>query len=71
MTPEVLVGMLAELEKIRSLTIDLVERQAPHLVPAIDPPPPTPNTPPTICYSALAAPSSGTRRQPATYTICW
>jgi hypothetical protein len=37
MTPEVLVGMLAELEKIRSLTIDLVERQAPHLVPAIDP----------------------------------
>lgn len=37
MTPEVLVGMLAELEKIRSLTIELVERHAPRLVPAIDP----------------------------------
>lgn len=37
MTPESLVGMLAELEKIRTLTIDLVERHAPRLVPAIDP----------------------------------
>ncbi len=34
MTPEVLVGMLAELERIRGLTLDLVERTAPGLLPA-------------------------------------
>src|SRR6185312_11933483 len=34
MTPEVLVGMLAELERIRELTLDLVERNAPRLLPA-------------------------------------
>ncbi|HZD15239.1 MAG TPA: hypothetical protein VE196_08980 [Pseudonocardiaceae bacterium] len=34
MTPEVLVGMLAELERIRELTLDLVERTAPQLLPA-------------------------------------
>ena len=34
--PEVLVGMLAELERIRELTLDLVEREAPRLLP---PPP--------------------------------
>ena len=34
MSPEVLVGMLAELERIRELTLDLVERSAPQLVPA-------------------------------------
>src|SRR5512135_2975304 len=36
MTPEVLMGMLAELERIRELTLDLVERSAPRLLP---PPP--------------------------------
>ena len=34
--PEVLIGMLAELERIRELTLDLVEREAPRLLP---PPP--------------------------------
>jgi hypothetical protein len=34
MTPEVLVAMLAELERIRELTLDLVERSAPQLAPA-------------------------------------
>ena len=34
MNPEVLVGMLAELEGIRELTLDLVERSAPPLLPA-------------------------------------
>ena len=36
MTPEMLVGMLAELERIRELTLDLIERDAPRLLP---PPP--------------------------------
>jgi hypothetical protein len=34
MSAEVLVGMLAELERIRELTLDLVERTAPQLLPA-------------------------------------
>lgn len=34
MNPEALIGMLAELERIRDLTLDLVERQAPGLNPA-------------------------------------
>lgn len=34
MNPEALIGMLAELERIRELTLDLVERQAPGLNPA-------------------------------------
>ncbi|MDV3126180.1 hypothetical protein M1247_14755 [Mycobacterium sp. 21AC1] len=34
MRPEVLMGMLAELERIRGLTLDLVERGAPRLLPA-------------------------------------
>jgi hypothetical protein len=34
MTPEVLVNMLAELERIRELTLGLVEQQAPQLLPA-------------------------------------
>lgn len=34
MTPEVLMGMLAELERIRELTLDLVERNAPRLLPS-------------------------------------
>ena len=34
MNPEDLVGMLAELERIRELTLDLVERSAPQLLPA-------------------------------------
>lgn len=34
MNPEVLIGMLAELERIRELTLDLVERNAPRLLPA-------------------------------------
>ncbi|WP_018603809.1 hypothetical protein [Mycobacterium sp. 155] len=33
MTPETLVGMLAELERIRALTLDLIERSAPQLLP--------------------------------------
>jgi len=33
MTPEALVGMLAELERIRELTLDLVEKSAPRLLP--------------------------------------
>jgi hypothetical protein len=33
MTPEVLVGMLAELERIRGLTLDLIEKSAPRLLP--------------------------------------
>lgn len=33
MSPEVLIGMLAELERIRGLTLDLVERGAPRLLP--------------------------------------
>jgi len=31
--PEVLIGMLAELDRIRGLTLDLVERSAPRLLP--------------------------------------
>lgn len=31
-----LIGMLAELDRIRALTLDLVERQAPQLLPAPD-----------------------------------
>ncbi|MDH6198746.1 hypothetical protein M2272_005406 [Mycobacterium frederiksbergense] len=34
MNQEGLVGMLAELERIRELTLDLIERQAPRLLPA-------------------------------------
>lgn len=34
MTPEALIGMLAELERIRELTLDLIDRQAPKLHPA-------------------------------------
>jgi plasmid stabilization system protein ParE len=34
MNPEVLIGMLAELERIRELTLDLVEQTAPRLLPA-------------------------------------
>jgi hypothetical protein len=34
MSPEMLLGMLAELERIRGLTLDLVERSAPRLLPA-------------------------------------
>jgi len=34
MSPEALVGMLAELERIRELTLDLVEQQTPRLAPA-------------------------------------
>ncbi len=34
MNPEILVAMLAELERIRRLTLDLVEQQAPQLMPA-------------------------------------
>ena len=34
MTPEVLIGMLAELERIRELTLNLIEREAPRLHPA-------------------------------------
>ena len=34
MTPEVLIGMLAELERIRELTLDLIEQQTPRLHPA-------------------------------------
>jgi hypothetical protein len=33
MTPELLVGMLAELERIRELALDLVERSVPQLMP--------------------------------------
>lgn len=36
MSPEVLIGMLAELDRIRALTLDLTERQAPQLLPAPD-----------------------------------
>lgn len=34
MNPEALLGMLAELERIRELTLDLIERQTPGLHPA-------------------------------------
>ncbi|MHA3023482.1 hypothetical protein ACXPWS_24845 [Mycobacterium sp. BMJ-28] len=34
MNPELLIGMLAELERIREATLDLVERSAPQLLPA-------------------------------------
>jgi hypothetical protein len=34
MMPETLVGMLAELDRIRALTLDLVEQSAPQLLPA-------------------------------------
>lgn len=37
MTPEVLVGMLTELERIREATLDLVEHEAPQLLPTPDP----------------------------------
>jgi hypothetical protein len=40
MTPEVLMNMLAEMERIRELTLDLVERSAPQLLP----PPPDDST---------------------------
>lgn len=33
MTPETLIAMLAELERIRELTLDLIEQQAPDLQP--------------------------------------
>ncbi|QEN14976.1 hypothetical protein ACRDU6_21875 [Mycolicibacterium sp. ELW1] len=36
MTPEEMAGMLAELERVRELTLDLIERETPHL----HPPPP-------------------------------
>ena len=35
MNPEVLIGMLAELERIRELTLTLIEREAPRLVPSL------------------------------------
>jgi hypothetical protein len=34
MTPEALIGMLAELERIRELTLDLIDRETPQLHPA-------------------------------------
>jgi hypothetical protein len=34
MSPEALIGMLAELERIRELTLDLIEREAPRLLPS-------------------------------------
>jgi hypothetical protein len=34
MNAEILIGMLAELDRIRQLTLDLVEKQAPRLLPA-------------------------------------
>ncbi len=34
MTPEVLIGMLAELERIRELTLNLIERETPRLLPS-------------------------------------
>jgi hypothetical protein len=34
MSPETLIAMLAEIERIRELTLDLVERTAPQLLPA-------------------------------------
>ncbi|TFV58858.1 hypothetical protein E4P42_10165 [Mycobacterium sp. PS03-16] len=34
MTPEALARMLAELERLRELTLDLIERDAPRLLPA-------------------------------------
>ncbi len=34
MNPEGLIGMLAELERIRELTLDLIEQQTPQLRPA-------------------------------------
>ena len=34
MNPEVLIGMLAELERIREASLDLLERSAPQLLPA-------------------------------------
>lgn len=36
MSPEEMAGMLAELERVRELTLDLIERETPHL----QPPPP-------------------------------
>lgn len=36
MSPEILIGMLAELDRIRALTLDLVEQQAPQLLPSPD-----------------------------------
>lgn len=33
MTPEILIKMLAELERIRGLTLDLIEQQTPRLTP--------------------------------------
>jgi hypothetical protein len=50
MNPEVLVGMLAELERIRGLTLDLVERTAPGLLPA---PPAEPAGPERTVYELL------------------
>jgi hypothetical protein len=34
MTPEMLISMLAELERVRELTLDLIEQQTPRLLPA-------------------------------------
>lgn len=34
MNPEAMIGMLAELERIRELTLDLIERETPQLDPA-------------------------------------
>jgi hypothetical protein len=34
MSPEALIGMLAELERIRELTLNLIERETPRLLPA-------------------------------------
>ncbi|BBX07196.1 hypothetical protein [Mycolicibacterium aichiense] len=33
MTPEQMAGMLAELERVRELTLDVIERETPHLHP--------------------------------------
>jgi plasmid stabilization system protein ParE len=34
MSPETLIGMLAELERLRELTLDVIEHEAPRLLPA-------------------------------------
>lgn len=55
MRPEVLIGMLAELDRIRALTLDLVEQQAPQLLPSPDDVTPAEHTVHTLLTGARRA----------------
>ena len=71
MSPEDLIGMLAELERIRELTLDLIERESPAV--AARPRRTRPAGPSgrySTSFSAHAARCSATPRRPAVCTTC-